>query len=129
MTEQWKPVVGYEGLYEVSSNGYVKSLARVVRFGSRTRIIPERILLPHRHIKGYFRVDLCKAGGYNHQFVHRIVAQAFISNHDNKAVVNHKDSDRHNNTVENLEWVTYEENAAHRDQAERARVLASNASF
>ena len=95
--EYWKPVVGYEGLYEVSNWGRVKSL----KFGK------EKILKPSKNKKtkhGYLQVALWKNGQYKRYYVHRLVAEAFIDNPNNYKEVNHKDENKTNNVVSNLEW-------------------------
>lgn len=94
MEEVWKAVVGYEGLYEVSSEGRVKSL------------ITNKLMSIFGCGNGYYRVSLKGRGVY----VHRIVAEAFIENPLNKKEVNHLDEDPSNNCVENLEWATRTEN-------------------
>ena len=94
MTENWKDIVGYEGLYQVSDKGSVKSIG----YGK------ERILSPGKLQNGYLRVNLCKNGEKKNLLVHRLVAQAFIPNPDNLPEVNHKDEDKENNSVQNLEW-------------------------
>lgn len=96
MTEDeiWCPIKGFEGLYEVSDKGRVRSL----KFGK------ERILKPMRGNCGYLQVDLCKNGEHNMCYVHRIVAQAFIPNPDNLPQVNHIDEVKTHNSVMNLEW-------------------------
>ena len=97
MKEEWKPVKGYEGLYEVSNMGKVKSL-------NYNRTGKEGIMEPHVNGYGYLRVKLCKDGKKKWYMINRLVAQAFISNPDNLPEVNHKDEDKTNNCVENLEW-------------------------
>lgn len=103
--EIWKPVVGYEGLYEVSNLGRVKSLDRIVKgcYGSiahkKGKIISSGI-----GSTGYCIVSLQKDGKGKSFGVHRLVAQAFIPNPDNLPMVNHKDEVKTNNNVENLEW-------------------------
>ena len=92
--EIWKDVVGYEGLYQVSNNGRVKSL----KFGK------EKILKPGKLKNGYLRVNLCKNEKQKHFLVHRLVALTFITNPNNLPDVNHKDENKENNRVENLEW-------------------------
>ena len=97
MKEEWKSVIGYEGLYEVSSCGQIKSLRKGV------------LLTPYK-INGYYVVRLCKNGKMKNCKVHRLVAIAFIPNPENKAFVDHIDTNRSNNRVENLRWVTRQEN-------------------
>ena len=110
MNEIWKPVVGYEGLYEVSNLGRVKSLSRI---DSRGHKIKERILSIKPDKDGYSRVYLYKNGKRETKKVHRLVAIVFIPNPNNLPVVTHKIDDfehRSDNRVENLEWCTVEYN-------------------
>lgn len=108
INEIWKPVVGYEGLYEVSNLGQVKSLGNTrgpSRFRGKVTILRHEICRLN-----YRRVQLRKDGIYKHFFVHRLVAAAFLSNPDNLPVINHKDEDPSNNCVDNLEWCTHQYN-------------------
>lgn len=98
--ETWKSVVGYEGLYEVSDAGSVRS----VKFGR------QRILKPRKQRDGYLLVQLCKDGKVKHMQVHRLVAQAFIPNPNNLDTVNHRDEVKTNNAVGNLEWMSRGDN-------------------
>lgn len=106
--EYWKPVVGYEGLYEVSNWGRVKSLKRLVKthnkWGECYITINEKILKKRIDKYGYERVMLYKHGKSKLKQVHRLVAEAFIDNPDNLPCVNHKDENKLNNNVDNLEF-------------------------
>lgn len=118
--EEWKPVRGYEGLYEVSSEGRVKSCERAVNTfrGSRTK--KERILSTNQtNGHGYLYVTLSNSGTRKNKYVHRLVAESFLPNPENLPCVNHKDHDTKNNSVENLEWVSQRENVLYSVQRMR----------
>lgn len=102
MIEIWKDILGYEGLYQVSNLGNVRSLN--YRRSGKTK------LLKQGTDNGYKRVELSKNGKKKKYWVHRLVAIAFISNPNNYKEVNHKDEDKSNNNVNNLEWCTREYN-------------------
>lgn len=116
MLELWKPVVGYEGSYEVSNLGRVRSLDR---FNSRGYWIKGRQLALNKNQKGYLRVGLFDGCRQRLKSVHRLVAEAFIPNSENKPQVNHLDEDKSNNAVTNLEWVTNKENAVYGTKIQR----------
>ena len=98
----WKPIPQYEGLYEISSNGQVRN--------SRTgRILAQRL----GGTAKYRFVSLWKGNKEKHMLVHRLVAMVFVPNPEGKPQVNHKDRNKENNTVANLEWVTVSENHKH----------------
>lgn len=99
--EIWKDIKDYEGLYQVSNLGRVKSLDRI---DSNKHPIKERLLKCGKVDGGYLAVALCKNGKYKTFLIHRLVAQAFIPNPNNLPQVNHKDENKHNNCVQNLEW-------------------------
>ena len=108
MEEIWKDIKGYEGDYQISNLGRVKS--RKLQFG----YVPKEIILkPVSTVWGYFRVGLTKNKKIKNFFIHRLVAETFIPNPDptNKIYVNHIDSDKSNNASNNLEWVTAKENS------------------
>ena len=113
--EEWKDIKGYEGRYQISTMGRIRSLQREV-CGCVCRIIPETVLkFQFQH--GYHVVFLRASSVKRKYRVHQLVAQTFIENSDpeNKIQVNHKDKNRINNRVTNLEWCTNYENAYHRD--------------
>lgn len=107
--EEWKDVVGYEGLYKISNYGNVKAL-KSWDVNKRKYIDKEHLLTPTDNGNGYFIVSLRKLGNRRNHYIHRLVAQHFIDNPNNLNVVNHKDYDKMNNTVSNLEWVTQKQN-------------------
>lgn len=101
MAEEWRKIKGYE-LYEVSNFGRVRSNQKT-----------ECVILKTSLKRGYCGVTIYNEKGKIQISVHRLVAEAFIPNPENKPQVNHKDGNKQNNTVENLEWVTQSENALH----------------
>lgn len=110
MEEIWKDVVGYEGYYQVSNLGRVKSLDRYVQRGQGTRLVHGRILNQAVNTNGYLRVILSRGNKTKNTLVHRLVAEAFIPNPEHAAVVDHIDNNRQNNSVSNLRWCTQSEN-------------------
>jgi len=115
MTEEWRDIVGYEGRYQVSNFGNVRSCQREVCGSIGCRILPEKNMSLHS-THGYLAVWLRKPGEHKKAYVHRLVAYAFFG-HCVSEQVNHKDKDRSNNHITNLEWCTVQENIAHRDEA------------
>lgn len=117
-TEIWKPVVGYEGLYEVSDHGRVRSLDRSAHIacrwgGTATRLIRGRVMRATDNGRGYLMVHLSTNGYRDPRLVHRLVAEAFVPVAEERQFVNHRDGDKTNNTASNLEWCTRAENMAH----------------
>ncbi|AMS01355.1 HNH homing endonuclease [Bacillus phage AR9] len=113
----WKEIIGFEGLYEISNTGLVKSLKREVSGKLNSiRIIDEKILSSTNNGKGYLVVTLYRDKKRYYKKIHRLVAEAFIENSENKPEVNHKDGIKTNNCVSNLEWSTTKENCNHRQK-------------
>ena len=106
----WKDITGYEGRYQISNRGRVKGLPIDEKYCKRKE---EIILNPFVCGSGYHEVILTFKGSRKPKLIHRLVADAFIPNPDNKREVNHKDGNKFNNDVSNLEWVTPSENQLH----------------
>jgi hypothetical protein len=113
--EIWKSIEGFEGRYEVSNHGRVKSLPRT--HPKRRGLIKERIIkfsfTGGRKGRKYPTVHITNRPLVKHLMIHRLVAMTFIPNPENKREVNHKDGDKLNNHVDNLEWCTRKENIRH----------------
>lgn len=105
MKELWKDVKGYEGLYQVSNLGRIKSLPKFVAYSNgKNYFYAEKMLKPCKNQKGYLKIGLHKDESYKNVYVHRLVAEAFIPNPQNHKQVNHVDEDKANNRADNLEW-------------------------
>jgi len=112
--EEWRPVKGYEGLYEVSNLGRVKSLARIVdRSHGIPRRVRERIVANSIAGRGYWKTQLYCEGRSKQKYIHCLVAEAFIGPKPDGLQINHRDGDKSNNTPSNLEYVTPKENIGH----------------
>lgn len=105
--EIWKDIKGYEGYYQISNLGGIKSFPR------NGTISTVYMLKPTLTKNGYYKVTLSKPNNTTYLLVHRIVAETFIPNPENKPEVNHIDGDKLNNCVDNLEWCTSKENITH----------------
>lgn len=106
MDEIWKPIEGFEGRYEVSSLGRVKSIGTY-------NTCKRGILIPMIDTSGYEHVGLHSNGRVLYKSVHRLVAEAFIPNPNDFEYVNHKDENKRNNSISNLEWCTNKYNVAY----------------
>lgn len=106
MQEVWKDIQGYEGLYQVSNQGRVRSLDHYASNGHADVLHKGRILKQDTSNCGYFRVLLSNGKTKKKVAVHRLVAENFINNPNNLPFVNHKDENKQNNCVDNLEWCT-----------------------
>ena len=113
--EVWKDVIGYEGLYQVSNFGNVKTL----KYGK------EKILKPGKNSHGYLQVVLCKNNTCKSYSIHRLVAQSFIPNPLNLSEINHKNENKTDNNVYNLEWCEHKYNinyGSHNERSGKARI-------
>lgn len=115
MEEIWKNINGYEGYYQISNYGNVKSMERIIydKNGKLTHRLKEKIMKPYEVNGGYLQICLNKNGKRKPFKVHRLVAEHFLDNTYDKKEVNHKDRNVKNNNVNNLEWVTPKENMKH----------------
>lgn len=111
--EQWKDIKQYEGIYQISNYGKVKSLTRIVMRKNGARYIKERMLKLQTIKTGYHYIALHKNNKIINMYVHRLVALYFLNNPNNYLQVNHKDGNKTNNYMDNLEWVTCSENHKH----------------
>lgn len=115
MKETWKTIAGYEGLYEVSNMGRVRSLTRLSSYRNRSgrmdeRVIKGKLLRPQSQRSGYLHVGLSKDGIVTTYRVHRLVAAVFVDNPEGLYEVNHIDEDKTNNRADNLEWCDHKYN-------------------
>ena len=114
--EEWRDIRGYEGIYKISNLGRVKRLAYEIqnpspRANGSMLKFKEHLLTPRRITHGYLSVALYKKGTRKDYKLHRLVAEAFIPNPENKPEINHKDENKANNEVINLEWCTHKYNS------------------
>lgn len=108
MEEIWKDIKNYEGLYQISNLGKIKGLSKQDGF----YYLKERLLKPVNNF-GYQRIILSKNKIKKNYFIHKLVAEAFIPNPNNYPIVNHKDGNKENNCVNNLEWCSHKQNTEH----------------
>lgn len=106
MPEIWRDIKDYEGLYQISNLGRVRSLDRFIKQALQYRLLKGRVKPCNKNPNGYLKINLCKNGNSKTFLVHRLVAQAFLPNPNNLPEVNHKDENKENNYVDNLEWCT-----------------------
>jgi hypothetical protein len=124
--EEWRNVVGFEGLYQISNKGRVKRVPHtVMRNDNKPYTFTEMILNPHT-ARGYKQAILTRDKKKYSVMVHRMVAQAFIDNPQGKPQVNHIDGNKQNNDVSNLEWVTASENVRHAFSTNLRKPIAGN---
>ncbi len=122
--EIWKDIIGYEGLYQVSNTGIIRSMDRICKYKNSYRKRKSQIIKPCKKSKwGHSQVSLCKDGIITSLAPHRLVAIAFIPNPNNLPLVCHNDNDPTNNHITNLYWGTYDDNMKQmiRDGRHRSR--------
>lgn len=117
MIEVWEDVKGYEGLYQISNLGNIKSVNRAVKRVTNDKehivVFHGKILKPHISDRGYLRLKLSKNGIEKTHKIHKLVAIAFVNNPNGYCEVNHKDGNKSNNHVDNLEWCSRSQNVRH----------------
>lgn len=124
MTQEiWKDVVGYEGLYQISNMGNVRSIDHI----TNNRFIKGRLLTPRSRQHGYLGIPLYGKGGHPTRncrtfSVHRLVAEAFLPNPENLAEVNHKNENKQDNRLSNLEWISHRDNTCYGNAQEKKRL-------
>lgn len=110
MNEKWREIPGYREIYLISNLGNTRTKDRD---GARGCFVHGHVLKQHENSNGYMRCSMNINGQSKQMLVHRLVAESFIPNPDGKPYVNHKDGNKHNNAVSNLEWCTKSENERH----------------
>ena len=119
MEEIWKDVPGYDGLYQVSNLGRVKSMKKTYLICNKVAYTKQESILKQSLTKGYYKVELNSRGKSKNFLVHRLVAMAFIPNPNNLPQINHKDENPQNNCVDNLEWCTLDYNLSYGTRQKR----------
>lgn len=125
MKEEYRPIVGYEGYYEVSNLGNIRSCKRVIIDRRCKRLLKSKPIVQKDDTHGYLIVVLWKNNKSKKYKVHRLVAQTFIPNPNNFRDINHKDENKYNNNVANLEWISHKANLNYGSRNERANITRS----
>lgn len=117
MEKLWKEIPDTDGKYLISTDGEVMAISRRVKFGNVFRWTKTNIRTARKKENGYLELEILG----KHHYIHRLVAEAFIPNPDNLPCINHKDENKENNSVENLEWCDYSYNANYGTRTKRAK--------
>ena len=117
MEKFWKEIPDTDGKYLISTDGEVMAISRRVKFGNVFRWTKTNIRTARKKENGYLELEILG----KHHYIHRLVAEAFIPNPDNLPCINHKDENKENNSVENLEWCDYSYNANYGTRTKRAK--------
>lgn len=117
--EIWEDIKNYEGYYQISNRGNVRGLDRYIEDVNKVQFIKGRQIKPNNSGKGYLKANLCKEGKRYSKFIHRLVAEHFLDNYKDELVVNHKDFNRGNNDISNLELLTQKENIHYSKKSNR----------
>lgn len=105
--EEWRDIKNFEGIYQVSNLGRIKSMTRVITYSNGVKHLTKgKVIKPILDTYGYYRITLYKNGKAYQRLWHRVVAEAFVPNPNNFSEINHKNEVRTDNRVENLEWCT-----------------------
>lgn len=118
--EEWRDIRDFEGLYQISNMGRIKSLARPCK-GYGDKYAVDRIIKPLKMANGYLEAVMFRDGKRTIRMLHRVVAEAFIPNPNDLPFINHKDENPQNNNVENLEWCTPKYNANYGNRQKKCR--------
>ena len=126
LIEEWRDIKGYEGIYQVSNLGNIRSLDRMIKHFPKDYFQKGKILKPGQSTNGYLMVILMNHNKRKTRNVHRLVAEALLENSEGLEEINHKDEDKTNNRVDNLEWCDHKYNANYGNRNKKISIKARN---